>query len=277
MRVADQAHRPVAPVNATLVIDDVPYSSANGEPLLLDILRPDPVPSQRMPAIIEVHGGGWYEGEKDVERNRLLAEHGFFTVSVNYRLSGQAPFPAQIHDVKAAVRWMRAHADGYHVDPDRIGVWDGSAGGHLVALLGTSGDVPALEGEGGWGDYSSRVQAVVDECGATDMHDPAFLERRKPGGALDQLFGGPIEERSDLVQLANPIRYIRADVPPFLIVHGTDDEIVPVSQSEWLTEALEKVGADVTYVPVPGGKHAFAEHWDTSMEHLRLQWFLAHL
>lgn len=277
MRVADQVHRPVGPANATLVISDVPYSSANGEALLLDILRPDPVPAERMPAIIEVHGGGWYEGEKDVERNRLLAEHGFFTVSINYRLSGQAPFPAQIHDAKAAVRWMRAHADTYHVDPERIGVWGGSAGGHLVALLGTSGDVPALEGDVGWSDYSSRVQAVVDECGATDMHDPAFLERRELGGALDQLFGGPIEQRPDLVRLANPIRYIRAGVPPFLIVHGTDDEIVPVSQSEWLTEALEKVGGDVTYVPVPGGKHAFAENWDISMEHLRLQWFLAHL
>jgi len=116
-----------------------------------------------MPAVIEIHGGAFTEGEPDVVRNRLLAENGFFTASIQYRLSQEATFPAQIHDSKAAVRWVRAHADEYHIDTSRVGVWGTSAGGHLAALVGTSGDVPKLEGDGGSAGYSSAVQAVIDD------------------------------------------------------------------------------------------------------------------
>ncbi len=129
------------------LMPDVPYGMAGGAPLLLDILRPESPPPAPMPAVVEIHGGGWAEGEKDALRNRFFAERGYFTVSINYRLSSEAIFPAQAHDAKAAVRWLRAHASEYGVDPDRVGVWGHSAGGHLAALLGTSADVVELEGD----------------------------------------------------------------------------------------------------------------------------------
>src|SRR5947209_5439996 len=115
--------------STTAPIEQVVYGSGGGKALWLAILRPDPLPETPMPAIVEIHGGAFMEGWPDATRNRLLAEHGFFTVSIDYRHSGEAPFPAQIHDAKAAVRWLRAHAAEYHIDPDRIGVWGGSAGG----------------------------------------------------------------------------------------------------------------------------------------------------
>ena len=122
------------------VITAVPYAMANGKPLLLGIAHPDPLPAEPMPAVIEIHGGGWAEGERGVDTESILPNNGFFYASIDYRLSGDASFPAQIHDAKAAVRWLRAHANAYHVDPTRIGLWGGSAGAHLAALLGVSGN-----------------------------------------------------------------------------------------------------------------------------------------
>ncbi len=258
----------------TTRIPDVPYGSADGRVLLLDILRPEPIPDRPMPVIAEIHGGGFYEGERDTERNRLLAEHGFFTVSIDYRHSPEAPFPAQIHDAKAAIRWLRANAEEQHLDPSRIGAWGGSAGGAIAALLGTSADVPELEGENGSPGYSSTVQAVVDECGPTDMQGQV-----QPGmvWVFEQLFGGPVSGRADLVRLANPVTHIRPHCPPFLIVHGEEDDVVPIRNSELLDEALTRAGCDVTFIRVPGGGHSFTDHWDQSMEQIRLRFFQTHL
>jgi acetyl esterase/lipase len=230
-----------------------------------------------MPAVIEIHGGAFTEGEPDVVRNRLLAENGFFTASIQYRLSQEATFPAQIHDSKAAVRWVRAHADEYHIDTSRVGVWGTSAGGHLAALVGTSGDVPKLEGDGGSAGYSSAIQAVIDECGPTDMADRVSLV---PPGELwwiEQLFGGPLGDRPDLVRLANPITHIRPNCPPFLIVHGELDDVVPVRSSELLYEALEAAECNATFIRIPGAGHDFAESWDRSPEQVRLEFFQKHL
>ncbi len=255
-------------------IPDVPYGSAGGRVLLLDILRPEPVPDRPIPAIVEIHGGGFYEGERDTERNRLLAEHGFFTVSIDYRHSPEAPFPAQIQDAKAAIRWLRANAEAYHLDPSRIGAWGGSAGGAIAALLGTSSDVLQLEGENGSPGYSSAVQAVVDECGPTDMQGQV---RPDMVWVFEQLFGGPVSGREDLVRLANPVTHIRPDCPPFLIVHGEEDDVVPIRNSELLDEALTTAGCQVTFIRVPGGGHSFTDHWDQSMEQIRLRFFQTHL
>jgi acetyl esterase/lipase len=255
-------------------IRDIPYGQADGPPLLLDIVRPVGAGPGLLPAIVQIHGGGWHMGEKEPDANRILAAHGFFTVSINYRLSPQYTFPAHLEDCKAAVRWLRAEAQQYSIDASRIGVWGGSAGGHLAALLGTSGDVPDLEGTSGSPGYSTRVQAVVSICGASDLSRawPEWPDRHPVG-----LFGGPLKDHAELVQRANPIRYITPDVPPFLLIHGTDDEISPFSQSELLDEALRAAGGDVTFVRAEGERHSFSQEWQDRIEQLRLGFFKRHL
>ena len=203
----------------------------------------------------------------------LLVPHGYAVVGINYRLSQQAIFPAQIHDVKAAIRWIRAHATDYGLEPDHIGAWGSSAGGHLVALLGTSGNVSThtvgditLDIEGSVGDYlsySSQVQAVVDWFGPTDflrMGDvPGASNHNRPHSPESRLIGGPIQANPELSTLANPITYISAEDPPFLIMHGTDDRTVPINQSELLYEALQASltpqGTEVRFESVSGAGH----------------------
>jgi acetyl esterase/lipase len=271
------SEEPITSTNTTTLIKNVQYSAPNGQPLHLDILHPNPLPDEPMPAVIEIHGGAFVEGEPDVEQNRLLSEDGFFTASIQYRLSGEAQFPAQIHDCKAAVRWVRANADKYHVDAARVGVWGGSAGGTLAALVGTSGDLPELEGDGGSPGYSTTVQAVIDECGLTDMREQLRFGHPDNIWWVEQLFGGPLEDRSELVRLANPITHIRSDCPPFLIVHGEADDVVPIQNSELLYEALKSAGCDVTFIRIPNAGHGFAETWDRSAEQVRLEFFRRHL
>ena len=198
---------------------------------------------------------------------------GYAVASINYRLSHEAIFPAQIHDCKGAVRWLRAHAGEYGLDPARVGAWGDSAGGHLVALLGTSGDVAELEGTvGGNGEQSSRVQAVCDWFGPTDMLQiggfPSDIDHNGPDSPEARLFGGPIHEKRDLVTQANPITYIRADAPPFLIVHGDRDPIVPLHQSELLADALRAAGVPVRLITVAGAGHGFDDplYWRKAAE-----------
>ncbi|MBV8142174.1 MAG: alpha/beta hydrolase, partial [Verrucomicrobia bacterium] len=174
--------------------------------------------------------------------------------------SPQALFPAQLEDCKAAVRWLRAHAEEFGIDPNRIGVWGASAGGNLAALLGTTGEVRDFEVGENLG-YSSRVQAVCDFFGPTD-----FLQmdaHRLPDGQIhsapdspeSKLVGGPIQNNPEKVRRANPITYVDQGAPPFLIVHGTLDRLVPFHQSQLLVAALEAAGAAVTFHPVEGGGH----------------------
>jgi acetyl esterase/lipase len=217
-----------------------------------------------LPLIIWVHGGGWSGGSKDGGNPALpLLTRGYAVASINYRLSGQAKFPAQIEDCKAAVRFLRASAKKYHLDPDRFGAWGASAGGHLVALLGTSGGVKDLEGDGRNKDVSSRVQAVCDWFGPTDLLK--IVEQSKASGGkydfaradspVGRLLGGPVAEKKELAEKANPIKYLGKGCPPMLIVHGDKDDLVPLAQSEMLHEALKKAGADSTLIVVKGAGH----------------------
>ena len=153
------------------IAKDLVYAKVDGRELKLDVYW-DETAEGTMPLIVCVHGGGWTEGSKDWCPALRMVKSGYVAASINYRLSQHAPFPAQIHDCKAAIRWLRAHAKDYHIDPKRIGVWGGSAGGHLVALLGTTGGNKELEGSvGGNMEQSSRVQAVCDFFGPTDLFD----------------------------------------------------------------------------------------------------------
>ena len=243
---------------------DVEYARADGKPLLLDVYVPEETPGEPLPLVVWIHGGGWRAGSKEGCRALPLAGEGYVVASINYRLTGEAIFPAQIFDCKAAIRWLRAHAAEYHIDPDRVGVWGSSAGGHLVALLGTSGDVKALEGDLGHPGQSSRVQAVCDWYGPSDfvtMKEHLSENRRGRGGARPsaefQLIGGTIEESPGLAVLASPLTYVSADDPPFLIAHGDADPVVPVQQSRLLHDALKGVGVDSELLVLEGQGHGF--------------------
>ncbi len=215
--------------------------------------------AERLPLIVWIHGGAWRGGDKFPCPAVEFALDGYAVASINYRLSQEAKFPAQIEDCKAAIRWLRAHAKDYHLDPDHIGVWGASAGGHLSALLGTTGDVKELEGKDGNLEYSSRVQAVCDWFGPTDflkMHDaPSQINHDAPAAPEAQLIGGPVQENTQKAAATNPITYITKDDPPFLIMHGDRDPLVPLNQSELLQAALQKAGVETTLYVVRGGGH----------------------
>lgn len=284
---------PGCPYSCTLLpalqygeVPDVPPWEA---PLYLDMLVPSPVPDLPAPAIIYIHGGGWAEGDRSSGFypwvNPLLAAHGFITVSISYRLSRFAPFPAQIHDAKAAVRWLRAHAQEYHIDPDRIGVWGDSAGGQLAALLGVTGDLPNLEGNCGSPEYSSRVQAVIARCAPYDFLSAGGELINDAPSPVTQLFGGTISEREDLMRLASPLFYVGSGALPFQIVHGTLDETVPFEQAEHFTRALKSAGNEADFIPIEGVYHNLRQQqllpWsDTPWEELgmlALAFFQQHL
>lgn len=241
---------------------DVEYGRAGDRPLKLDMLRPKEAAKQPRPVLAFIHGGGWRNGDKaGAIRGQLFpfAMSGdYVCVSIGYRLSGEAIWPAQIHDCKAAIRFLRAQASRYGIDPQKIGVWGNSAGGQLVSLLGTSGDVGDLEGENGSPGVSSRVTCVVDFCGPSNFL--AFAEKnpslQSSDSPLSLLFGGPLEKKRDTAIAASPVTYASADDPPFLIVHGTDDKTVPLDQAERLAAALKKAGAQATLVKVEGAGHA---------------------
>jgi acetyl esterase/lipase len=239
---------------------DVVYGRAGERELKLDLVKPRNPGAAKLPVAVFIHGGGWRAGDKAAGLPRvapLAATGDYVGVSVGYRLSGEAVWPAQIHDCKAAIRWVRANADKLGIDPEKIGVWGTSAGGHLVSLLGASGDVEALEGENGSPGHSSRVACVVNFCGPTDF--TAILERMPAGdapAAVTALLGGTLAEKRDEAKAASPVTWVSKDAPPFLHVHGTDDKTVPIGQAERLHAALRKAGVDSTLVKIEGGGHA---------------------
>lgn len=233
---------------------DVTYGNAGGVDLKMDVYYPQTVTGP-VPVVLWVHGGGWTGGDKKENAGNavILQEAGFLVVSINYRLAPQYKFPAQIEDVKCAVRYLRANADKYSLDPERIGAWGGSAGGHLVSMLGLTDLSAGLEGSGDNGDQSSRVQAVVD------MFGPSDLTQEFKGGAIGQDRGykvfGTSDPDSQLLRAASPVTYISADDPPFLIIHGEMDSLVPPGQSQELYDRLQAAGVPATLVMVKNAGH----------------------
>jgi acetyl esterase/lipase len=219
-----------------------------------------PKNAAKAPLIIWVHGGAWLEGSKNDLVPRDYLADGYAVASINYRLSQHAIFPAQLQDCKAAVRWLRAHAAQYHLDPQRFGAWGASAGGHLVALLGTTGEHTEFD-VGEHLDVSSRVQAVVDYYGPTDFSQmdahrlPEGMLHDPPQSPESLLVGGAVQEKKAEVARANPITYVSRSTAPFLIVHGDRDPMVPFHQSLLLEAAVKKAGASVQLYPVAGAGH----------------------
>jgi len=241
-----------------IVYRDLSYVPNGHERQKLDIFLPKE--GKNLPLIIRIHGGAWLSGSKEGEWPGDYIRFGYAVARINYRLSQHAIFPAQIEDCKAAVRYLRANAQKYNLDPNRFGVWGASAGGHLVALLGTTGDINEFDvGENL--TVSSRVQAVVDYFGPTDFLQmeahrlPNGMVHNSPDSPESKLIGGPVQENREKAAKANPITYVTKDDPPFLIVHGNTDPLVPHHQSELLEAALKKAGVPVTFYTVKGGGH----------------------
>jgi acetyl esterase/lipase len=265
-------------LNAT-TYNDVSYVT-NGHSLQkLTLYIPKSKNDRKTPLIILIHGGAFRGGDMDTMNPAPFLDQGFAAASINYRLSGDAIFPAQIEDCKAAVRWLRHNAEKYNLDPDRFGVWGTSAGGHLAAMLGTTAETRLFDvGENL--DVSSRVQAVADWFGPTDFlqmdeHRTANGMAHNPGGSPEsKLIGGPIQQNKEKVAKANPITYITDKTPPFLIAHGDSDRLVPHHQSELLFAALQKAGTPVTFYTVKGGGHGFR---NATADDMRNKFFLKYL
>jgi len=242
-----------------LTIRNIEYARVGGKPLRLDLRIPDGAGPH--PLVVWIHGGGWTQGSKKMKPGhpalRQLSR-GYAVASINYRLSQEAIFPAQIHDCKAAIRWLRGNAEKYRLDPEQFAVWGPSAGGHLAALLGTTTGNTELEDLSmGNAGITSRVQAVIDWFGPTD-----FLKmggkHNKPLSPESLLVGCPIDTCPERAAKANPINYITENNPPFFIQHGTADRKVPINQSELLYEALKNAGVEAIYLPLQGVSHSMS-------------------
>lgn len=232
-----------------------------GEPLLMDLRVPDD-PGLH-PVILYLHSGAWIMGDRFGGPARRQATRGYAVASIEYRLAPAHIWPAQVEDAKAAVRWLRANAARFQLDPNRIGVFGTSSGGHIGAVLGTSGGVAELEGVAlGNAQYSSRVQAVIDLYGPTDLlrleEDklPCIpLDGNAPFMPPSLLMGCPIQQCKEKTRTASPMSYITPDDPPFLIMHGMLDCLVPYTQSVTLHQKLEAAGVDSRLLLIPTGDH----------------------
>ncbi|QNN21828.1 alpha/beta hydrolase [Planctomycetales bacterium ZRK34] len=235
------------------------FASPGGHKLQLDLYMPQGVEKPKL--VVYIHGGGWRSGS----RTRMpwftnpILDAGYALASVDYRLSDVAVFPAQVHDCKAAIRYLRAHADEFGYDADRIVVVGGSAGGYLVLMLGLTNHDPALEGDvGGNLDHSSAVQAVIDFYGPTDFvlrskDQPEQTD--KPNGKVYRLLGAPVKQNLDLARQASPVNHLSQDDPPLLIFHGTKDTTVLPNQTETFVTRAKALGLTVDYHPVQDAPH----------------------
>ncbi len=232
------------------VLRDIEIGKVGARVLHADIARPKTPPAVPMPAVMWIHGGGWSAGSHhDMQQAVRLAGHGYLVLSVEYRLVDEAIWPAQIEDCKLGVRWLREHAASYHVNPDRIGCWGASAGGHLAALMGVTGDKPDLEGKGGSAGCSSRVQAVVDFCGPTDFKGRSDVTRKMAGGAYEQ--------KTDVFRQMSPLENVNAKACPFLIVNGEKDTTVPLFHAQLMTDALKQANVPVELIIVKNAGHGY--------------------
>lgn len=227
-------------------IDDLVYSSQHGRPLLADLYLPEE-PPRPLPVVLYLHSGGWLRGDRRTcpDLARFFAERGIAMLSIDYRLSDEAIFPAALDDVFAAIEWVRSEGPSHGLDPEHLGIWGASAGGHLASLAVLS-------------EPETKVRCVVAAYPPVDFYQ--LPERAFAADSYESRFlGAPIREVPELVAKANPVTYARPGAPPFLIVHGRNDKLVPLNQSELLYEALRAHGNQVTLSVIDGLNHAFLE------------------
>lgn len=253
-------------------VPDIAYAETENPRQALDLYLPANRASEKLPTIVYIHGGAWRQGDKRGGRRLLspFVETGHYAgVSVGYRLSQEATWPAQIHDCKAAIRWIRANAVKYGLDPERIGVWGTSAGGHLVAMLGlclpVDGEPHPLEGTlGKHLDQSSVVTCVVNYFGPSELltmdDHPSSIVHNAPNSPESQLIGGALQEHPEQARKASPVTHVTDKAPPFLHMHGDKDRLVPYAQSVELDRLLDGAGVSSTLLTMVGRGHEPFRH-----------------
>lgn len=237
--------------------EGIEYSAPGGESLKLNLARPKSGAGP-FPAVICIHGGGFRAGSRDGYDQLCvrLAERGYVAATISYRLAPQHRFPAAVHDTKAAVRWLRAHAARLHVDPARIGVTGGSAGGHLAQFLGVTAHVPRFEGEGGNAGESSAVACVVNVYGPSDF-TKSYGKSVDAHEVLPLWFGGNLDTHRAIHIQGSPLFWVTPDAAPTLCIHGTEDAYVAHEQAEWLVERLKGATVEAELLTLPGAGHGF--------------------
>jgi acetyl esterase/lipase len=278
--------RPALPKNVSAEYD-VKYVPDGDSAQTLDIYFPEKPPEQLQPLLIWIHGGGWRGGSKTGVPYLSQLSRGYVVASIEYRFSQKALFPAQIQDCQAAIRWLRAHAKKYHIDPKRIGVGGASAGGHLAALVGTSGGKKAFPPIGANQDQSDRVQAVCDIFGPADFwtvikqadadKDVKNIFKWNNGDPYSQLIGARLGEDKEKCDAVSPVHYVSKDNPPFLILHGDRDTLVPYAQSIELADLLHKAAVPVTLQRLPGAGHGGPAFGLPAVQKLASDFFDKHL
>ncbi len=245
---------------------DLEFGAVDGISLKLDLHLPDN--PKDAPLLVWIHGGAWRRGSKSsVPLKSMVDEKGWAIASVDYRLSPVAKFPAQVHDIKAAIRYLRGKGEEYGYKSENIAIAGASAGGHLAALVGVSNNVEELEGNiGDYLDQSSSVQATVSLYGASNLttilkqSTPHGLRVRKP--ALDLFIGGQPEEVEETAKLASPVFHVDAEDPPLLMIHGDQDPQMPISQSHELHGKFKELGLTVHFEVIHGGAHGGPRFYD---------------
>jgi acetyl esterase/lipase len=266
--LADEKAAPKLPAGVRME-RDLLYVEGGDESQRLDLYLPERPASGALPLIVHIHGGGWRGGSKYPCPFLVLVNRGYAVASIEYRFSQKAVFPAQIQDCQAAIRWLRGNAVKYGLDAGKVGVVGGSAGGHLSALVGTSGGAGAFPQTGEFRDQSDDVQCVCDIFGpanfATVMQQAAadknvrnIFKFNSDSDPYSLLIGGNLETDGELVAAVSPVHYISADDPPTLILHGTHDALVPYAQSVELADALRAKGVPVWLQTLPGSGHGGA-------------------
>jgi acetyl esterase/lipase len=239
------------------VVRDLEYARIGGQSLKLDIYSPQH-PAGKLPVVVWIHGGAWNSGDKNFCPIGFMAAQNLAIVSMDYRLTEAAPFPAQLYDCKSVIRWLRANADQYNLDADHIGIFGASAGGHLALLLATTMNRASLEGDvGGNLNYSSRVQCVCAFYPPTDLNrlvaDPQ--SRLDPDGDVAKLIGGAVASHEDRADFASPLTYVSQNCAPVFLMHGGADRLVPPDQSKIFYDALLKAGIEAHLEIIPGLGH----------------------
>jgi acetyl esterase/lipase len=262
---------PIAVPENVELLSGLQYSTQGDPRQILDLYLPKGN-EKPLPLLVFIHGGGWTSGKTTDYKYYCVryAQRGYVVASITYRFADKFPFPACIQDAKCAVRFLRANADKYHIDKNRVAAVGGSAGGHLAMMLGYSSGVKELEGDGGYADQSSAVQVVVDLYGPTDITLPAARDN----STIRRFFGGKTygEVPGQYAQ-ASPITHVTKNSPPTLIMQGTIDDTVPMAQSDLLYAKLKELGVPVQYEKFDGYPHTM----DIALEvNVRCQWFMSH-
>jgi len=237
-------------------IRDQVYSNPSGVPLRFDLLAPES--DRPLPLVVCIHGGGWISGDKEDMDDivSLFASNGYAAAAPQYRLAPLYPFPAAIIDCLNFIRYAREQATKLNIDPRKIASFGNSAGGHLASMVGVVDKFPQEPPE----TLSGRVQAVVDLCGISDINDPRVHHNPIAWSFLEQLMEVPYEGNEEKFRLASPVSHVDRHSAPFLIIHGEDDDVVPIDQSEKMAAALRGNEVPVAFVRMPGEGHAFSQH-----------------